>query len=290
MSNTILHVVPRASGSYHVERAILPSSEYDWVVHSAPVDSLVTLMSLRVAEILYDRMYFVTYSIGSNVIHNVEPLKTLSLFWYLLVSVIEFHYEQQKLLPHLGCVLDNFDNICLNRPPLPSFQYNLLHQKLTVLNCCIEEKRNNSRYHTTVEKDTDEGRTHGDSFYDERGENDYLGEENSSDSEISFFSDSEATPRMEENSNYTSPPPQSQSQSQLQSQSHHRHSLSASIDHPIKPEGKGILNWSGWYLVGTTIPCFIPITKDKDILTVCTYLHIDSVMIISFYPNCFYYT
>ena len=55
--------MPRASGSYHVERAILPSGEYDWVVHSAPIDSLVTLMSLRVAEILYDRMYSILYSL-----------------------------------------------------------------------------------------------------------------------------------------------------------------------------------------------------------------------------------
>ena len=58
LSITVLNVVPRASGSYHVERAILPSGEYDWVVHSAPIDSLVTLMSLRVAEILYDRMCY----------------------------------------------------------------------------------------------------------------------------------------------------------------------------------------------------------------------------------------
>ena len=40
-----------------MDRAILPSGEYDWVVHSAPIDSLVTLMSLRVAEILYDRTF-----------------------------------------------------------------------------------------------------------------------------------------------------------------------------------------------------------------------------------------
>lgn len=35
-----------------------------------------------------------------------------------------------------------------------------------------------------------------------------------------------------------------------------------------KPSGHGILNWSGWFLTGTSIPCWIPITKDKNILTV----------------------
>lgn len=56
-NNVFYFLVPRASGSYHVERSILPVSEYDWVVHSAPIDSLITMMSLRVAEILYDRMF-----------------------------------------------------------------------------------------------------------------------------------------------------------------------------------------------------------------------------------------
>lgn len=240
----------------------------------------------------------------------------LSIFWYLLVSVIEFHYEQLKLLPHLGCILDNYDNISTHRPPLPSFQYNLLHQKLTVLNCCIEERRNNSRYHSTstmhdsnqnhsnekevIEKDMNKNDStymnetttttttnanvnantnanantssnhtshdfdlrqcvQGDSIYNDEC-NQLLGEENSSDSEISFFSDSEATPRHDE-SNDT---PATSTNFIL----HHRHTLSATPEHPAKPEGKGILNWSGWFLVGTDIPCFIPITKDKDILTV----------------------
>ena len=75
--------------------------------------------------------------------NKLEPLQTLSLLWYFFVTVIETYYEHHKLLPHLGCVADNFDNISIARPPLPTFQYNLLHQKLTLLNCCIEEQRNN---------------------------------------------------------------------------------------------------------------------------------------------------
>ena len=73
---------------------------------------------------------------------NAGPLETFALFWYLFVSVVESHYESLTLLPHMGCVVDNFGNISRARPPLPSFQFNLLHQKLSLLNCCIEEKLN----------------------------------------------------------------------------------------------------------------------------------------------------
>lgn len=137
----------------------------------------------------------------------VEPLETLSLFWYLFVTVIETHYEHHKLLPHLGCISDSFDNISYSRPPLPTFQYNLLHQKLTLLNCCIEEQLNNENAEDIFATD--------------------------SDSPL-YYSDDEK---------------------EVEKQFH-------------KPEGKGILNWSGWFLTGTSIPCWIPITKDKTILTV----------------------
>ena len=141
--------------------------------------------------------------------NKLEPLQTLSLLWYFFVTVIETYYEHHKLLPHLGCVADNFDNISIARPPLPTFQYNLLHQKLTLLNCCIEEQRNNSNAEEDLSSD--------------------------SDSPL-YFSDEEKEVNPEE------------------------------ILH--KPSGHGILNWSGWFLTGTSIPCWIPITKDKNILTV----------------------
>ena len=48
--------MPRATGSYHIERAIISPGESDNVVHSAPISSLVTLMSLRCGEIVGDRM------------------------------------------------------------------------------------------------------------------------------------------------------------------------------------------------------------------------------------------
>ena len=92
------------------------------------------------------------------------------------------------------------------RPPLPTFQYNLLQQKLMLLNCCVEELRNNS------DEDSDE---------------------DSDDSPL-FFSDSE-----DEEASFV----------------HH-------------PHGKGILNWSGWFLGGSDVPCWLPITRDKAILTV----------------------
>lgn len=161
---------------------------------------------------------------------------------------MEYHYEQLKLLPHLGCVLDNFDNISICRPPLPSFQYNLLHQKLTVLNCCIEERTNNSRY---VNGDMTPG------F-----------EECSSDSEISYFSDSEEVSDhgiMES----LELPDQTERVDESNSMENERDEQSEKKEKGlVKPEGKGILNWSGWFLAGTDIPCFIPITKDKNILTV----------------------
>lgn len=161
---------------------------------------------------------------------------------------MEYHYEQLKLLPHLGCVLDNFDNISICRPPLPSFQYNLLHQKLTVLNCCIEERTNNSRY--------------------VNGDMTPRFEECSSDSEISYFSDSEEVSDhgiMES----LELPDQTERVDESNSMENERDEQSEKKEKGlVKPEGKGILNWSGWFLAGTEIPCFIPITKDKNILTV----------------------
>lgn len=123
--------------------------------------------------------------------------------------MIETHVARHTLLPHMGCITDNFDNISIARPPLPTFRYNLLHQKLTLLNCCIEEQLNNSSNDDLFSTDSDS---------------------------ILYYSDEE---KVEEE-----------------------------VIH--KPEGHGILNWSGWFLTGTSIPCWIPITKDKNILTVYT--------------------
>ena len=89
-------------------------------------------------------------------VFSLDPLLTLSLFWYLLETVVECHYTQTSLLPHLDCVLDSTDNVCRARPPLPSLQYNLLHQKLSLLNCCIEEKRNNAHSDDLSESDDDD--------------------------------------------------------------------------------------------------------------------------------------
>ena len=128
----------------------------------------------------------------------------------MFVTIVEFHFEQKRLLPHLSCIVDNEDNISSLRPPLPTFQYNLLHQKLMLLNCCVEELRNNCC------------------------------DEDSDDSPL-FFSDSE-----DEEEPFV----------------HH-------------PHGKGILNWSGWFLGGSDVPCWLPITKDKAILTVVKVAKID---------------
>ena len=221
-------VVPRATGSYHIERAVLTPSDSDTVSHSSPINSLVTLLSLRCGEIVSERKIEMSND-------ETGPVETLSLFWYLFVSVVEYHYEQLKLLPHMGCILDHKDSICVNRPPLPSFQYTLLHQKLTMLNCCIEERANNSRYITDDES---------------------LGyEECSSDSEVTYFSDSEDESEVIETD-------------QVSSVEREETDSNEKEEDYVKPEGRGILNWSGWFLAGTDIPCFIPITKDKNILTV----------------------
>ena len=156
---------------------------------------------------------------------------TLSLFWYLLETVVECHYTQISLLPHLDCVLDASDNICRARPPLPSLRYNLLHQKLTLLNCCIEERKNNTYNVDESESDDDDP-----IYFDENEEP--TGE---------FVASAKSMPE----DSFSSP------------------DSNSSVDPSVKvPLGKGIYNWSGWYLLGSHEPCWIPITKDKDILTV----------------------
>ena len=129
--------MPSSPGSLHIPRATVPPDAYAFVAHSAPINSLVSLLSLRCAEILDDRD-------GRRERLCVDLSETFSLFWYLFVTIVEFHFEQKRLLPHLGCVVDNADNIAALRPPLPTFQYNLLQQKLMLLNCCVEELRNNN--------------------------------------------------------------------------------------------------------------------------------------------------
>ena len=135
------------------------------------------------------------------------------------MNVIETHVSQRTLIPHMGCISDNFDNIAMARPPLPNFKYNLLHQKLTLLNCCIEEQLNNSM--NEIE--------------------DYVSD---SDSDTPLYLSDEEKEEKEED-----------------------------VIH--KPKGRGILNWSGWFLAGTTIPCWIPITKDKNIMTVIVIVEIN---------------
>ena len=102
-----------------------------------------------------------------------------------------------------------------------------------MLNCCIEERVNNSRYLTDDSPDF---------------------EECSSDSEISYFTDSDDEHESEVIETESLPSREGDE--------------TDSKDSFVKPEGKGILNWSGWFLAGTDIPCFIPITKDKNIFTV----------------------
>ena len=162
---------------------------------------------------------------------------TLSLFWYLLETVVECHYTQISLLPHLDCVLDASDNICRARPPLPSLRYNLLHQKLTLLNCCIEERKNNTHNVDESESDDDDP-----IYFDEN--------EEPMDPPEDGYAIASANQLSEEKGS-SSP------------------DFNASVDPPVKvPLGKGIYNWSGWHLLGSHEPCWIPITKDKDILTV----------------------
>lgn len=95
--------MPRATGSYHIERAVLTPSDSDTVSHSSPINSLVTLLSLRCGEIVSERKIEMSND-------ETGPVETLSLFWYLFVSVVEYHYEQLKLLPHMGCILDHKDS------------------------------------------------------------------------------------------------------------------------------------------------------------------------------------
>ena len=44
-------------GSYHIPRKVNSPSAYDWIVHSAPPNSLVTFISMRAAEIVGDRTF-----------------------------------------------------------------------------------------------------------------------------------------------------------------------------------------------------------------------------------------
>ena len=51
-------VVRSVPGSYHIPRKVNSPSAYDWIVHSAPPNSLVTFISMRAAEIVGDRALF----------------------------------------------------------------------------------------------------------------------------------------------------------------------------------------------------------------------------------------
>ena len=222
---------------------------------------------------------------------SLDPLLTLSLFWYLLETVVECHYTQTSLLPHLDCVLDSTDNVCRARPPLPSLQYNLLHQKLSLLNCCIEEKRNNAHSDDLSESDdddpiyfdqyqtplTDESLspnpqtpsiepaippTNGPSSLDTR-------ETSSLDTRESPSVSTHESPSVSahESPSYPTPQPSSAAPDSPRGSSSSARAESAAPSVKV-PLGKGIYNWSGWYLLGSHEPCWIPITKDKDILTV----------------------
>ena len=56
-------LVPEVSGSYHIPRQIPPKDHYNWVNHSAPPNSLITLLSIRCGEIVNDRMIEIEYMI-----------------------------------------------------------------------------------------------------------------------------------------------------------------------------------------------------------------------------------
>ena len=222
---------------------------------------------------------------------SLDPLLTLSLFWYLLETVVECHYTQTSLLPHLDCVLDSTDNVCRARPPLPSLQYNLLHQKLSLLNCCIEEKRNNAHSDDLSESDDD------DPIYFVQYQTAITDDSLSPNPQTPSI-EPDLTPTNEVPSTETSgvPPteksgvPPTETSGVPPTDTHDspshpapqpsspapdspRDSSSDPRAEPAVPSvkvplGKGIYNWSGWYLLGSHEPCWIPITKDKDILTV----------------------
>lgn len=214
---------------------------------------------------------------------SLDPLLTLSLFWYLLETVVECHYTQTSLLPHLDCVLDSTDNVCRARPPLPSLQYNLLHQKLSLLNCCIEEKRNNAHSDDLSESDDD------DPIYFDQYQtpitDDSLSpnpqtpsiepvlaptnEDRSTETNEDHSTETNGVPSTDTNDSPSHPAPQPSSpapDSPRDSASDPR--AEPAVPSVKVPLGKGIYNWSGWYLLGSHEPCWIPITKDKDILTV----------------------
>lgn len=214
---------------------------------------------------------------------SLDPLLTLSLFWYLLETVVECHYTQTSLLPHLDCVLDSTDNVCRARPPLPSLQYNLLHQKLSLLNCCIEEKRNNAHSEDLSESDDD------DPIYFDQYQTPITDDSPSPNPQTPsiepVLTPTNEVPSMETNEvpptdTHESPsqpahasPSQPNPQPSSTAPDSPRDSSSDTRADPAVPSvkvplGKGIYNWSGWYLLGSHEPCWIPITKDKDILTV----------------------
>lgn len=163
--------------------------------------------------------------------------------------MVECHYTQTSLLPHLDCVLDSTDNVCRARPPLPSLQYNLLHQKLSLLNCCIEEKRNNSHNDDLSESDDD------DPIYFDQYQTPLTDESLSPNPQTPIAEADALSPTV--NQDPLSPP--------ISTSGTGEEHATPSVKVPL---GKGIYNWSGWYLLGSHEPCWIPITKDKDILTV----------------------
>ena len=190
--------------------------------------------------------------------------------------MVECHYTQTSLLPHLDCVLDSTDNVCRARPPLPSLQYNLLHQKLSLLNCCIEEKRNNSHNDDLSESDDD------DPIYFDQYQTPLTDESLSPNPQTPIAEADVLSPTVNQdplsptmNHDPLSPTMNQDPLSPTMNQDPLSPPISTSgtgEEHATPsvkvPLGKGIYNWSGWYLLGSHEPCWIPITKDKDILTV----------------------
>lgn len=219
---------------------------------------------------------------------SLDPLLTLSLFWYLLETVVECHYTQASLLPHLDCVLDSTDNVCRSRPPLPSLQYNLLHQKLSLLNCCIEDKRNNAHSEDLSESDDD------DPIYFDQYQTPITDDSLSPSPQtpspdpsipqtggVAASSPTEDSSAVNPQPSLASPtvpaaptvPAVPAAPGSPVSPVSPRAAPSDAAPEPAAPSvkvplGKGIYNWSGWYLLGSHEPSWIPITKDKDILTV----------------------
>ena len=115
------------------------ASNHQFAIKSCPVDGLVWRLSI----------------VFSHVLHVLGGMKALAHLMHEFLMEVRFRYENGILLPGLPS-------------GTPDHGYCLLHQKLQMINCCIERKiareQNKDVQESMVVQDSEEGNTRTNGF------------------------------------------------------------------------------------------------------------------------------